>query len=87
MQWRIERAKTLAGHGNQTAFYYYQMKTKNKLVDFIVEQWISNSSLIGDKIVIVTNNNEAYKITRSNCILIPELEINHKESLKLQVVF
>ena len=49
------------------------MKIKNELVDFIAEQWISNYSLIGDKILIVTNNTEAYKIISNNCILIPEL--------------
>ena len=56
------------------------MKTKNKLVDFIVRQWISNSNLISDKILIVTNNTEAYKTTSNNCVLIPELESNHKEA-------
>ena len=56
------------------------MKIKNELVDFIAEQWISNYSLIGDKILIVTNNTEAYKIISNNCILIPELECNHKEA-------
>ena len=55
-------------------------ENKNKLVDFRVKQWISNSSLTGDKIIIVTNNTEAYKITSNNCILIPELESNHKEA-------
>ena len=55
-------------------------ENKIKLVDFKVKQWISNSSLIGDKILIVTNNTEAYKITSNNCILIPELETNHKEA-------
>ena len=56
------------------------MKTKNKLVDFIVRQWVSNSNLIGDKILIVTNNTEAYKTTSNNCVLIPELKSNHKEA-------
>ena len=56
------------------------MNPKNKLVDFIVKQWISNSSLIGDKILIVTNNTEAYKIKSSNCIFKPELESNHTEA-------
>ena len=55
-------------------------ENKNKLVDFIVKQWISNSSLIGEKILIVINNTEAYKITSNNCILIPEFESNHKEA-------
>ena len=55
-------------------------ENKNKLLDFIVKQWISNSSIIGDKILIVTNNTEAYKTTCNNCILIPELESNHKEA-------
>ena len=55
-------------------------ENKIKLVDFKVKRWISNSSLIGDKILIVTNNTEAYKITSNNCILIPELETNHKEA-------
>ena len=55
-------------------------ENKIKLVDFKIKQWISNSSLIGDKILIVTNNTEAYKITSNNCILIPELETNHKEA-------
>ena len=64
---------------NGASSYCHQMKTKNKLVDFIVEQWISNSSLISDKILIVTNNTEAYKIS-NNCILILELESNHKEA-------
>ena len=49
-------------------------ENKNKLVDFIVKQWISNSSLI------TTNNTEVYKITSNNCILIPEHESNHKEA-------
>ena len=31
-------------------------ENKSKLVNFIVKQWISNSSLIGDKILIVINN-------------------------------
>ena len=53
---------------------------KNKLVDFIVKQWISNSSLIDGKILTVTNDMEAYKKTSSDCILIPELESNHKEA-------
>ena len=56
------------------------MKTKNKLVDFMVQQWISNSSLIGDKILVITNNTESHNITSNNCILIPELESNHKEA-------
>ena len=56
------------------------MKTKYKLVDFIVQQWISNSSLIGDKILTVTKNTEACNITSNSCILIPELESNHKEA-------
>ena len=64
---------------NSGALNFYQMKTKNKLVDFIVKQWISNSSLIGDKTLIVTNNIEAYKIKSSNCIFKPELESNHIE--------
>ena len=38
--------------------YCHQMKT-NKLVDFRDKQWVSDSSLIGDKILIVTNNKEA----------------------------
>ena len=53
---------------------------KNKLVDFIVKQWVSSSSLIGYKILIVANNKEAYEIESNNCILIPELENNHKEA-------
>ena len=53
---------------------------KNKLVDFIVKQWISNSNLIDGKILKVTNGMEAYKKTSSDCILIPELESNHKEA-------
>ena len=32
---------------------------KNKLVDFIVKQWVSSSSLIGYKILIVANNKKA----------------------------
>ena len=51
------------------------MKTKKKLVDFVVKQWISNSRVIGDKILI-----EAYKIKIKNCMLIPKLESNHKEA-------
>ena len=51
------------------------MKTKKKLIDFIVKQWISNSSVIGDKILI-----EAYKTKINNCMLIPKLESNHKEA-------
>ena len=35
---------------------------------------------IGDKILIVSNNTEAYKIRSNNCIVIPELESNHKEA-------
>ena len=38
--------------------YCHQMKT-NKLVDFRDKQWVSDSNLIGDKILIVTNNKEA----------------------------
>ena len=53
---------------------------KNKSVNFIVNQWVSNSSLIGYKIVIVTKNREAYKIESNDYILIPELESNHKEA-------
>ena len=53
---------------------------KNKLVDFIVEQWLSSSILIGYRILIVANNKKAYKIESNNCMLIPELEINHKEA-------
>ena len=53
---------------------------KNKLVDFIVEQWLSSSILIGYRILIVANNKEAYKIESNNCMLIPELESNHKEA-------
>ena len=53
---------------------------KNKSVNFIVNQGVSNSSLIGYKIVIVTKNREAYKIESNDCILIPELESNHKEA-------
>ena len=49
-------------------------ENKNKLLDFIVKQWISNYNLIGDKILIVTNNTEAHTITANNCILTPELE-------------
>ena len=49
-------------------------ENKNKLLDFIVKQWISNYNLIGDKILIVTNNTEAHKTTANNCILTPELE-------------
>ena len=56
------------------------MKTKNKLVDFMVQQWISNSSLIGDKILVITNNTESHNITSNSCMLIPELESNHKEA-------
>ena len=52
---------------------------KNKLADFIVKQWVSNSSLIGYKILIVANNKEAYKTESNNCIVIPELESNHKK--------
>ena len=65
---------------NSGASYCHQMKTKNKLVDFIVKQQITNSSLIGNEILIVTNNTEAYEITSNNCILIPELKSNHKEA-------
>ena len=53
---------------------------KNKLVNFIVKQWVSSSSLIAFKIFIVANNKEAYKIESSNCMLIPEHESNHKEA-------
>ena len=53
---------------------------KNKLVDFIFKQWVSNSSLIGYKILIVANDKEAYKIESNSCMLIPELESNHKEA-------
>ena len=53
---------------------------KNKSVNFIVNQGVSNSSLIGYKIVIVTKNREAYKTESNDCILIPELESNHKEA-------
>ena len=53
---------------------------KNKSVNFIVNQGVSNSSLIGYKIVIVTKNREAYKIESNDYILIPELESNHKEA-------
>ena len=56
------------------------MKAKNKLVNFIVNQWISNSSLIGDKILIVTNNTDAYKIKSNNYIFNPELESNYIEA-------
>ena len=52
---------------------------KNKLADFIVKQWISNSSLIGDKILIEANNTDAYKIKSNNCMLIHQLESHHKE--------
>ena len=52
---------------------------KNKLVDFTVKQWVSNSSLIGYKFIIVANNKEAYKTGSNNCMLIPELESKHKE--------
>ena len=65
---------------NSGAYYFHQMKTKYKLVDFIVQQWISNSSLIGDKILIVTKNTEACNITSNSCILFPELESNHEEA-------
>ena len=65
---------------NSGASNYCQIKTKNKLFNFIVKQWIYNSSLIGDKILIVTNNTEAYKIKSNNCIFNPELESNHKEA-------
>ena len=51
----------------------------NKLVNFIVKQWISSSSLIGDKFLIVANNTEAYTIKSNNCLLIPELESNTKK--------
>ena len=54
--------------------------TKNKLVDFIVKQWVSSSSLIGYKILIGANNKEAYKIESNNYMLIPELESNLKEA-------
>ena len=64
----------------QWSLFLSSNKNKNKLVDFIVKQWISNSSLIDGKILIVTNGMEAYNITSSNCILIPELESNHKEA-------
>ena len=64
----------------QWSLLFSSNENKIKLVDFKVKQWISNSSLIGDKILIVTNNTEAYKITSNNCILIPELETNHKEA-------
>ena len=50
------------------------------LVDFIVKQWVSSSSLIGYKILITANNKEAYKTESNNCMLIPELERNHKEA-------
>ena len=50
-------------------------ENKKKLVDFVVKQWISNSRVIGDKILI-----EAYKIKINNCMLIPKLESNHKEA-------
>ena len=52
---------------------------KNKLVDFIVKQWVSNSSLIGYEILIVANNKETYKIESNNCVLSPELESSHEE--------
>ena len=51
----------------------------NKLVNFIVKQWISSSSLIGDKFLIVANNTEAYTIKSNNFLLIPELESNTKK--------
>ena len=53
---------------------------KNKLVDFIVEQWLSSSILIGYRILIVANNKKEYKIESNNCMLILELESNHKEA-------
>ena len=62
-------SSVLSWHGN-----------KNKLVDFIVKQWVSSSILIGYKILIVANNKKAYKIESNNCMLIPELESNRKEA-------
>ena len=41
---------------------------------------VSNSSLIGDKILIVTNNTDAYKIKSNNYIFNPELESNYIEA-------
>ena len=54
-------------------------RNKNELVDFIVKKWVSSSSLIGYKILTVANSKEAHKIEGSNCVLIPELESNHKK--------
>ena len=63
---------------NSEVLYCHQMEV-NKLVNFIVKQWISSSSLIGDKFLIVANNTEAYTIKSNNCLLIPELESNTKK--------
>ena len=61
---------------NRGASNYCQIKTKNKLFNFIVKQWISNSGLIGDKILIVTNNTEAYKI-KSNMFHVKHASITY----------
>ena len=58
---RIGHAKTLTESGNQkveSQTLLSSNENKYKFVDFRDKQWVSDSSLIGDKILIVTNNKE-----------------------------